>query len=67
VNKREVCRWYQVCPLKSFYERGLLDKRWLKEYCLVANPECIRKKMEDQGLSHPDNMLPDGNIDLNLK
>ena len=60
------CKWFDVCPLKTYYEQGKLDKRWIEDYCWVNNPDCIRKKMEEQGIYHPDNMLPDGTIERSL-
>ncbi|MBN2532907.1 MAG: hypothetical protein JXB88_08450 [Spirochaetales bacterium] len=48
--------------MKYFYEKGLLDEKWVSDYCWINNPDCIRKKMEEQGKYHPDNMLPDGTI-----
>ena len=27
------CKWYQVCPMKVFYEKGELDKKWVELYC----------------------------------
>ena len=66
-RKDKKCRWYSVCPLKSFYEKGLLDRAWIENYCLTANSDCIRRQMEERGLAHSDNMLPDGSIDENLK
>lgn len=56
------CHWYEVCPMKYFYEKGLLEEKWVADYCWVCNPHCIRKKLEEQGKYHPDNMLPDGSI-----
>jgi len=67
MNDKNVCKWFGVCPLKRFYEQGKLDKRWVQDYCWSNNPNCVRKKMEEEGLYHPDNMLPDGTIDKNLK
>jgi len=66
VKKRiKPCKWYTVCPIKRFTERGLLDKKWVETYCLKANNQCVRYQMEEKGHYHPDNMLPDGSIDLN--
>lgn len=61
-----VCEWFDACPLKKYYEQGKLDEKWIKEYCLRNNPECKRKKMEEKGIYHPDNMLPDGTLDRAL-
>jgi len=27
------CKWYPVCPMKRFYEKGKLDKKWIERYC----------------------------------
>lgn len=61
------CKWYQVCPMKFFYEQGRLDKKWIDMYCKGDWNKCIRYAMEEKGQPHPDWMLPDGTIDLNLK
>ena len=65
--KTRPCIWFSVCPMKRFYEAGKLEKYWIEEYCLKANPACVRKKMEDEGRYHPDNMLPDGTIRKGLE
>jgi predicted Fe-Mo cluster-binding NifX family protein len=57
------CKWYPVCPMKEFYEQGKLDKKWIELYCKGAWLNCIRYQMEENGESHPDNMMPDGSID----
>ena len=66
-KKQDVCIWYNACPLKRFYEQGKLPKRWIKDYCWGDNSKCVRKKMEEEGRYHPDNMLPDGIIDQGLR
>ncbi len=65
-KKAKPCKWYNVCPIKRFTEMGLLGKKWVESYCLKENSDCIRYQMEEKGLYHPDNMLPDGSIDPNL-
>ncbi len=67
MKSKSICVWFQVCPLKRCYEQGKLDKKWIENYCLGNYLKCIRKKMEEKGAYHPDNMLPDGTIDENLK
>ena len=52
--------------MKIFYEKGLLAKTWVEDYCFGEYSKCVRKRMEDQGKHHPDNMLPDGSIDQRL-
>ena len=56
------CKWYSLCPVKRFYEQGELDKKWIELYCMGNWKICIRYKMEEENLSHPDNMLPDGSM-----
>ena len=61
------CKWYQVCPMKRFYENGKLDKQWIDNYCHGNWKICIRFKMEENGEYHQDWMLPDGSLDEKLK
>jgi len=61
------CRWYPLCPMKRFLEEGSLEGKWIREYCRGDYRRCVRYQMEDKGLKHPDNMLPDGSIDKSLK
>lgn len=63
----QFCKWYGVCPLKKFYEQKILDKRWIENYCWGDYSNCARYKMEGNGVYHPDNMLPNGEIDKNLE
>jgi len=53
--------------MKRFYEAGKLEEKWVREYCWISNPACVRKQMESKGLYHPDNMLPDGTTRKDLK
>ena len=66
MKNKDVCKWYDVCPLKRFYEQGLLNKSWVEEYCWGDNSKCTRYRMEEEGRYHPDNMMPDGSIDKRL-
>ena len=61
-GKIKPCKWYPVCPIKTYTEEGRLDRYWIENYCLVNNRKCIRYRMEEKGEYHPDNMLPDGTI-----
>jgi hypothetical protein len=61
------CKWYQLCPMKTFYEQGKLDKIWINQYCKNGWKNCIRYRMEETGQIHPDNLLPDGSIDGTLQ
>jgi hypothetical protein len=53
--------------MKFFYERNLLDGRWIDRYCFGDHEGCVRYQMEETGRPHPDNMLPDGSIDKTLR
>ncbi len=61
------CYWYSVCPMKRFYEQDKLEKHWILHYCKGDYSKCIRKKLEEEGKFHPDNMLPNGEIRADLK
>lgn len=61
------CKWYQVCPMKRYYESGMLDKKWVELYCKGNWASCVRYWMEERGEEHPDWMLPDGTIDKKLR
>lgn len=63
----EECKWYSVCPLKSFYEQEKLDRKWIELYCKGDWESCVRFQMEEKGQYHPDWMLPDGEIDKRLE
>ena len=53
--------------MKTYYEQGKLDKKWIDMYCKGDWTNCVRYHMEDTGQPHPDFMLPDGTLydDLN--
>lgn len=63
----KTCKWYPVCPIKYYVESGKLERKWIEEYCLKGNKECIRYQLEERGEYHPDNMLPNGEIRQDLK
>jgi hypothetical protein len=67
--KRDVseCRWYRVCPMKRYYEQGVLAARWVNDYCRGDWGRCIRYQMEEAGRPHPDWMRPDGQLDETLR
>jgi hypothetical protein len=62
------CKWYSLCPLRRFEARGILDLSWRNRYCRTERcwEECKRYQLEEQGVHHPDNMLPDGRTDPSL-
>jgi len=62
------CKWFKICPMNRFNKKGMLDKKWINDYCLGNNwNNCVRYKMEEKGEYHPDCMLPDGSIDERLR
>ena len=63
----ENCKWYPVCPMKRFYQKGKLNKKWVELYCKGDWESCIRYQMEERRAPHPDWMLPDGSIDEKLQ
>ena len=63
----KICIWYFCCPIKFFVDKGLLDRKWVENYCLIGNKKCIRYQKEKSGEPHPDNMLPNGEIREDLK
>ena len=69
MKKQDVCRWYnETSGMKKAYDRGLLDKKWIEEYCWNGGKGCVRKeRFEKEGYVSPDYILPDGTIDEKLK
>ncbi len=61
------CKWFPSCPMKRFYETNRLERKWIELYCKGDWNNCVRHGMEEQGLYHPDWMLPDGSLDVRLK
>ncbi len=61
------CKNFPRCPLRKFEEKGLITSIWRKNYCEKDFLKCVRYQEAEQGISHPDNKLPDGSIDKNLK
>ncbi|MEA3447780.1 MAG: uracil-DNA glycosylase [Bacteroidota bacterium] len=60
------CKWYPTCPMHHFTDLGKLDKKWTETFCKGDWESCVRYQKEEAGIFHPDNMLPDGNIDKSL-
>ena len=69
MKRKKVCRWYnETSGMKRAYDHGLLDKKWIEEYCWDGGKECVRKKkFEEEGYISPDYVLPDGTVDENLR
>jgi hypothetical protein len=64
---KKICKWYEVCPIRRFYEQGKLEHKWIERYCYSNNERCIRYQLEESGDPHPDNLLPNGEIAEELK
>jgi len=64
--KTKICKWYTLCPIKYYVENGKLDIKWIEEYYLIGNKDCFRYKMEEDRIHHPNNMLPNGEINQDL-
>lgn len=69
MGKTNLCRWYNgTSGVKRAYELGLIDKKWVANYCWAGGRECIRKKrFEEEGYVSPDYVLPDGTISEKVK
>ena len=67
--RKNVCRWYdETSGMKRAYDRGLIDKKWVEDYCWNGGSGCVRKRrFEEEGYVSPDYVLPDGKIDEKLK
>jgi hypothetical protein len=66
MQKKKTCKWFPVCPMKFYWERGKVDKQWIDNYCKGDWLSCIRYQKEENHIPHPDNMLPDGTVDSSL-
>jgi len=57
-----VCKWYEICPLKRLCEQGKIEKKWIENYCKSKDnwKNCKRYQLEEKGVPHPDNLLPNG-------
>ncbi len=64
---KRICQWYNVCPMKRFYEQGKLDRKWVENYCFRNGKNCKRLEMFQRGIPHSDYMLPNGKIDDSLE
>ena len=69
MRRKNVCKWYNgTSGMKRAYDRGLLDKKWIEDYCLNGGKECVRKRRFEQMSQYPQQyVLPDGTVDENLK
>ena len=56
------CKWYEVCPLRRLEREGKIDETWASAYCTSEDnwEHCKRYQLEERGIAHADNLLPDG-------
>lgn len=68
-KKKNLCKWYdETSAIKRAYDLGILDKKWVENYCWNGGENCVRKKrFEEEGYISPDFVLPDGTVDEDLK
>ena len=64
-----VCRWYDgTSGMKRAFDAGMLDKKWIEDYCMNGGHGCVRKgRFEEEGYVSPDYVLPDGTVDEKLR
>jgi hypothetical protein len=69
LEKSRICRWYnETSGMKRAYDAGLLDRKWIEDYCWKGGEGCVRKmRFEQEGYVSPDYVLPDGTVDERLK
>jgi hypothetical protein len=60
------CKWFHLCPLRRFEADGRLSSEWAERYCMRDCEACRRYQLEEQGIAHPDSLMPDGSIDERL-
>ena len=63
-----ICKWFDICPLRRLEREKKIDSSWAKNYCESSNnwKKCKRYQLEERGIIHPDNMLPNGEIDESI-
>ena len=61
-EERDVCRWYnETSGVKRAYDAGLIERKWIEDYCFNGGKNCVRKRrFEQEGYVSPDYILPDG-------
>jgi hypothetical protein len=53
--------------MKRFYREGKLAEHWIKRYSKGNYNRRLRAYLQEKGKYHPDNMLPNGDIDESLE
>jgi hypothetical protein len=56
------CKWFDICPLRKFEKKNKINNDYKQEYCLSKKnwKNCKRYIMEEKGIDHKDNLMPDG-------
>lgn len=54
------CKWFEVCPMRYLEHSGKISDKYRKEYCEKNWLKCKRYQLEEEGIPHSDNLLPDG-------
>jgi hypothetical protein len=69
MKKKDRCVWYnESSGVKWAYDLGLIDRKWVENYCRNDGKGCIRKKrFEEEGFISPSYVLPDGTISERVK
>jgi len=69
MKQKNRCRWYdESSGVKRSCDLGLIDKKWVEDYCWQGGKDCVRKKrFEGEGYVSPDYVLPDGSISERVK
>ncbi|MEA3400003.1 MAG: uracil-DNA glycosylase [Armatimonadota bacterium] len=68
-EERDLCRWYnETSAIKRAYDQGLIERKWVEDYCWNGGEGCVRKpRFEQEGYVSPDYVLPDGTVSEKLK
>jgi len=63
-ERKDVCRWYnETSAVKRAYDAGLIERKWVEDYCWNGGKNCVRKqRFEQEGYVSPDYVLPDGSV-----
>ncbi len=56
------CKWFFVCPLRGHEEQEKIDDSYRKKYCEGNWKSCKRYQLEEKGIEHSDDLLPDGSF-----
>jgi len=59
---------YFSSAMKRAYDLGLIDKKWVRDFCWSGGNNCVRKeRFEKEGYASPNYVLPDESEDPKLK